>query len=145
MLPQTPPAPPVTDNGSTPVRVAGCYVDRSESASHGSHHNVLDAAWAQLAGRKDEDTVAVVSNSTVDYCAVFDGHRGKDVAILAAGCLHDAIRTELMRSIDCSGDPEKSDKACVEAVCRAFHSCNEQARSEGLRGGATAVALFSVR
>lgn len=114
--------------GSTPVRSAGLYLDRDDPAGH----HLLDPAWAQLSGRKDEDTLSVVSNGALEYCAVFDGHRGKGVAAYAAGCLHDAIATELqqVRGNMRAGPPPPALCLCLLGVaCRMSPDALERRRA----------------
>ena len=74
-------------------------------------------------------------DSMMEYCAVFDGHRGKALSNYAASSLHHAILAELRASATSAMD-------MPGLLERAFHACNEGARQEGLRDGSTACVLL---
>ncbi|MEW5306475.1 MAG: hypothetical protein WDW36_008937 [Sanguina aurantia] len=84
--------------------------------------------------------------------AVYDGHNGSRAAELAASRLHLLLAADpALRYFTGDSKAERSsqeleESAVTGAMCRAFHSLDEailaEARSEGLRDGATAVVVM---
>ena len=96
----------------------------------------IQGGIAQLAGRKDEDTVACVPSFTGlagdDYWGVFDGHRGEDLAQHAAETLHSHLATALEGA------------SPVPAFADAFLRCHRAAKEARYRDGACALCFVTL-
>lgn len=105
------------------------------------------AFFKELAGRKGEDKVAIVPRfrgvDGSDYFAVFDGHRGKEVAALAASALHVEL-CELLRPHGDGTRGDRGDSNVSSALRDAFSQCHKHAQVQGLHDGATALVFITL-
>lgn len=86
-----------------------------------------------MMGRKSEDRIAVSTKNGEVLFAVFDGHRSSQVAALAS----EEVADRLWSSPSWPSAP-------AEALQGVLRECHEQARSERLKGGSTAVLVATV-